>query len=147
MGIKNGTEYLIGSSTAFIASVCAGCFSYRPGWSAVLSRSPLQISFNNGTLNPNGDTNNGERQWYLGAQLALIDINADSTLLPDHYLRIFSMSLGMSIFYASWTLKQAKKYTKDDYGLAFIVNTPAWLCLCKRPPATRIYYGRATGHV
>lgn len=120
VSMQNGTERLIGTATSSLASICAGCFSRRPGWNPSLIRSPLQVSFNNGTLNPNGDTNNGERQWYLGAELALTDVNADTTMLPEHYLRFFNMSLGMSIYNASWSLKQAKKYNEEDYGLAFM---------------------------
>ena len=120
VALQNGTASVIGSASASNASLCANCFSFRPDWNPSSTLSPIQVSFNNGTLNPNGDTNNGERQWYLGTQLALKDINAVSSLLPDHFLRIFNMSLGLNIYNASWALAQAKKFTRDDFGVAFL---------------------------
>lgn len=115
-----GSAELVGSITSKSLSICLECLKWAPVPTPGTRMLTLQFSFNNGTANPKGATNTGEEQFYLGALLAVADINENKEMLPFSNLEVFNVSLGLSEFAPNWVRQQLAGVTTKDLGLAFL---------------------------
>lgn len=115
-----GSAELVGYMNSKSISICMECLKWAPVPSPGTRMVTLQFSFNNGTANPRGTTNTGEEQFYLGALLAVADINENKEILPFSNLEVFNVSLGLSEFASDWVTQQLAGVTKKDLGLAFL---------------------------
>jgi len=118
--LHQGSAELVGSLNQQRLSLCLECLKWAPVPSQDTRIVTLQFSFNNGTYNPNGPTNTGEGEFYLGALLAVADINENTGLLPFSHLRVFNVSLGLTEFDSEWAKQQLAGVTTEDLGLAFL---------------------------
>jgi len=118
--LRPTSQEVVGSLDQGQTSLCVKCLKLIPVPPAGTRIATLQFSFNNGTTDPTGAPDSGEAQYYLGAELAVADINQSSDLLPFSSLRIFNVSLGLFEFDQEWVRKQLAGVTTQDLGIAFL---------------------------